>query len=285
MQFNAHSRKPAVIAHRGASAYAPENTLAAFRLAIGMGADWFECDCQPALHGEAMVIHDSALERTTNGKGAVNAHTCTQLKALDAGSWKDAAFTNEAIPTLAETLAVAKGRIGVYIEIKDQGGDEMLVERISQYAREAITPREARARIRQILASSTSANAEFTSRIIEEVRARGMGQDVVLQSFSLAACATALRLVPEWRIELLGVGEHPQEWADFMQAGESLGVAGFNCHHGSLTPERIAWIHEHGKSVAAWTVDLEDDMSRLADWGVDALITNRPDVCKRLLGL
>ena len=101
-----------VIAHRGASAYAPENTLAAFELAVEQQADWFELDCTLSKDDEVIVIHDSDVDRTTDGVGNVCDLTLVELKALDAGAWFDGKFAGEPLPTLGETLDLAKDRIG-----------------------------------------------------------------------------------------------------------------------------------------------------------------------------
>ncbi|MBN2310352.1 MAG: glycerophosphodiester phosphodiesterase, partial [Candidatus Hydrogenedentes bacterium] len=99
-----------VIAHRGASAYAPENTLAAFQLAHEMGADWFELDCTLTKDGQVLVIHDDSVERTAGVKRHVSDMTLAELKELDAGSWKDPKYAGERLPTLAEALDLAKGK-------------------------------------------------------------------------------------------------------------------------------------------------------------------------------
>jgi len=101
-----------VIAHRGASSLAPENTLLAFEKAIELGAGAIECDVHACKSGEAVIIHDDTLERTTNGKGRVAAHTLAQLQSLDAGQ-------GERIPTLEEAIAFIAGRAQLYIEIKN----------------------------------------------------------------------------------------------------------------------------------------------------------------------
>ena len=86
---------PPVIAHRGASAYAPENTLAAFVKAAQLGIRWIECDVMQAACGEVIIFHDETLERTTNGKGDVDRYPYSYLQSLDAGSWFDPIFSGE----------------------------------------------------------------------------------------------------------------------------------------------------------------------------------------------
>ena len=106
--------QPLVIAHRGFSGVAPENTLAAFRKAIDVGADMFELDVLLSQDEHVVVIHDDTLERTTNGTGKVIDHTLAELQALDAGSWFSPEFAGEPIPTLEDALRLAKGEILVY---------------------------------------------------------------------------------------------------------------------------------------------------------------------------
>lgn len=108
-----------VQAHRGASAIAPENTIAAFRAAAEAGAKWVELDVALSADGTLLVIHDDSVDRTSSGKGSLGALNSADIAALDAGSWFDARFAGERIPTLAETIA-ALGELGLSanIEIK-----------------------------------------------------------------------------------------------------------------------------------------------------------------------
>jgi glycerophosphoryl diester phosphodiesterase len=107
-----------VIAHRGASSYAPENTLAAFDLALAMGVRHIELDVDFTSDGHIVVIHDDTVDRTTNGSGPVTGHTLAALRALDAGSWFGDKFTDERIPTFHEVLERYKGRAHLHTEIK-----------------------------------------------------------------------------------------------------------------------------------------------------------------------
>ncbi|WP_338706066.1 glycerophosphodiester phosphodiesterase [Bacillus altitudinis] len=122
-----------IIAHRGSSSAAPENTIAAFDVAVEQGADYIELDVQMTMDQHVVVIHDDTVDRTTNGNGLVKSYTLDQLKKLDAGSWFDQQYTNERIPTLQEILERYSQRIGILIEIKHpkrQIGIEKAVARI-----------------------------------------------------------------------------------------------------------------------------------------------------------
>jgi len=110
-----------VIAHRGGASMAPENTLAAFKTADSIHADYYELDVQISLDDSLMIMHDASVDRTTNGTGNIAALTYAQLRMLDAGSWFGAKFTGEKIPTFREALMVAKnstGNIGIVVELK-----------------------------------------------------------------------------------------------------------------------------------------------------------------------
>src|SRR5207247_3570348 len=119
--------------HRGNPDEYPENTLASFRSAIELGVDVIECDVHRSEDGGLPVIHDHLLDRTTNGSGLVRDHTMAELKRFDAGSWKDARFKDERIPSIDEVLALARGQVGVAMEIKNlplpySGIEELVVE-------------------------------------------------------------------------------------------------------------------------------------------------------------
>jgi len=113
------------IAHRGASAYEPENTLRAFEEAIRLGADMIELDVRLSKDGELVVIHDDRLERTTDGFGFVGDKTLAELKTLDAGR-------GEKIPTLREVLDITKGRARLVIELKEEGTEELALNLIRE---------------------------------------------------------------------------------------------------------------------------------------------------------
>jgi glycerophosphoryl diester phosphodiesterase len=114
------SKKTIIIAHRGASSVAPENTLAAFQKAIEFGADYFELDVRASKDDSLMIIHDGSIDRTTNGSGSFHDLTYRQLRAYDAGSWFGEEFKGEKMPTLRESLQLAlDNRVKVCVEIKD----------------------------------------------------------------------------------------------------------------------------------------------------------------------
>ncbi len=114
------------IAHRGASAYEPENTIRSFTRAMELGADMIELDVRRSLDGRLVVIHDDKVDRTTNGRGLVRAKSLAELRDLDAGM-------GERIPTLEEVLELAAGRTKLVIELKEDGLEERVIELIRYY--------------------------------------------------------------------------------------------------------------------------------------------------------
>ncbi|PYM72486.1 MAG: hypothetical protein DME03_17970 [Candidatus Rokuibacteriota bacterium] len=148
------------IAHRGASSYAPENTFAAFDLAIAMGARHIELDVHFSSDGHLVVIHDDAVNRTTDGAGPVTGHSLAALTALDAGAWFDPRFKGERIPTLGAVLERYKGRAHVHVEIKGH-------------------------------------SAGLAQKTADLVRARGVAGQVTITSFQIAKLEETRAYAPE----------------------------------------------------------------------------------------
>jgi glycerophosphoryl diester phosphodiesterase len=117
----------AVIGHRGGRAIAPENTLAAFRKAIELGADYVEIDVRTTKDGQLVIMHDGTVDRTTNGKGAVSSFTLAEIKKLDAGSKFSSQYANEPVPTFDETLSLCKGKVHIYLDFKEANVNKTLL--------------------------------------------------------------------------------------------------------------------------------------------------------------
>jgi len=277
-----------VIAHRGASAYAPENTLASFKRAKELQADWFELDCTLTKDGQIIVIHDDKVDRVTNAKGAVADMTLAELKKLDAGTWKDAKFAGEKLPTLAEALDFAKAaRIGVYVEIKISADDSALIRDIMKMIEGRHTPLDPKTRrqMMSMIRASRTRNLELTEKVIELVRKRRMASQVVIQSFSPIVCAIALNEAPRFRTEMLASKDkdNPERWPAYLRWMELLAPPGFNTDPESFEESLLKQCHAEGRTMAIWTLDEEADMRHFAELGADAIITNKPDVCLKLL--
>jgi glycerophosphoryl diester phosphodiesterase len=232
-----------VVAHRGASALAPENTLAAFRLALENGAPAVECDVHLCADGVPVVIHDDTVDRTTDGTGKVAALPLERLRRLDAGSWHGPAFAGEGIPTLDEALAVCAGKARLFVEIKMGAGAPLVEATLEAIAR---APRTAVAVI---------------SFGPEEVRQVAQRRPDLPLGFLVSAAHVARHGVPS-----------------LVQATADLGAGFVAPHHGAATPALLEAAHGAGLPVSAWTVDDPATMRALVAAGVDAITSNRPDI-------
>jgi glycerophosphoryl diester phosphodiesterase len=231
-----------VIAHRGFSGGAPENTFAAFQRAIELGCDMIELDVHLAKDGRVVVIHDPTLEKTTNGQGNVADYTLKELQQLDAGSKFGPQFAGEKIPELKEVLALAKGKVLVNIEIK--GG--------------SLGPHKLE---------------EVTDKTLKEVQRAGMVSQVLFSSFYPAALERIARNHPHASIALL----YHQPWNDLPEVTKKKPYALLNLRDQFLTQEKIARIHRGGMKVNVYTVNSEEEMEKFIRWGIDGIITNFPD--------
>ena len=174
-----------VIAHRGASSYAPENTFAAFDLALQMGIRHIELDVQLTCDGHIVVIHDDTVDRTTNGSGLVTSLTLAALRELDAGSWFGAKFAGECIPLFDEVLARYKGSVHIHTEIKSHSPylSQRTADLIRMHGMEAqvtITSFQ-QIRLEEIRVYAPELQTgwlviEATDAIIEQARAMGLTQ-------------------------------------------------------------------------------------------------------------
>jgi glycerophosphoryl diester phosphodiesterase len=235
---------PLVIAHRGASAAAPENTLAAFELAVDLGAEAVELDAKCTLDGEIVCFHDRTLQRTTGASGTLGSRSLDDLHRLDAGRWRGEKFRGEKIPTLSDVLAAVGGRVLVNIELTDYWGDQ---------------PR-------------------LTAGAVGVVRRHGLERRVLFSSFQSRALRAAESLAPEIpRAHLVG-----PTWLTYRDrlSQRRASVQAEHPHVSLADPERIDAIHRTGKRVHVYTVDEGEAMDRLWKWGVDGLITNLPDVAR-----
>src|SRR5206468_434819 len=199
------------IAHRGASSYAPENTFAAFDLAIVMGAGHIELDVHLTSDGHVVVIHDDTVDRTTDGSGPVTNHTLAALQTLDAGSWLRHEFTGERIPTFDDVLDRYKGRVHVHTEIKGQSAhlSQRTVDLVRKHGmiREVTITSFQYARLEETRAYAPELStgwlvADVTDAVIAQGRAVGVRQ----------ICPRANRVTPELVRRLHGEGFVVRAW-------------------------------------------------------------------------
>lgn len=251
----------AVIAHRGASAYAPEHTFAAYDLALEQGADYLEQDVQLTADGELVVLHDGTLDRTVRGpaascSGPVGERTLAEVQACDAGSAFD-----EANPDLADP-AHAAGRVPALAEVLDRYGAD------ARYYIEVKSPAEQPGIEEALLAVLDDAE------LAAPTEAR---PPVYIQSFS----GDSLRAIHERRPDLplvrllpAEVGEVTPEMLDDIATYASVVAPAARLVDADL----VAAAHERCLAVHPWTVDDPDEIRRLLDAGVDGIFTNVPDV-------
>ncbi len=275
-----------VIAHRGASAYAPENTMVSFRKAMELKADWFELDVHLTADNKLAIIHDDELKRVTGAEGKVTQKKWDEIKNLDAGSWFSSEYKGERIPLLEDTLKLAKNKIGVYIELKSSDNDHPIIPLIIMNiaGKDKMTP-ELKKKLDDVIYGSKSRNITLAQETINAVRKMKIEKQVVIQTFSPVICYVLINEAPDLRTEFLGEEseEHPEWWNYYVLFGKLLNVAGMNVNRKHLTKERIDQFHADGKTVAVWTVDDEEEMKKFANWGVDSIITNKPDVALNIL--
>jgi glycerophosphoryl diester phosphodiesterase len=233
---------PLVIAHRGASLAAPENTLAAFEQALRMGADAIELDVKLTRDRQVVCFHDRTLARTTGAPGRPGAWTLAGLRSLDAGAWMSEAFRGERIPTLSEALELVGRRALVNIELTDYWANQCeLVEEVT-----AVVRRHSAEPIVLLSSFQSSALVAAEQRAPGVPRAHLSGPTWLATRDRLALRRPTLQAV------------HP--------------------HETLASPERIASAHRAGRRVHVYTVDESDSMVRLWSLGIDGLITNAPDV-------
>ena len=208
-----------VIAHRGASADAPENTLAAMDLAIKDGADWVEIDVQETRDGEVVVIHDSDLKKIGGSHLKVFDSSLQELQNVDIGSWKDSSFHDQRIPTLKQLLEFCKDRINVLIELKYYGQERHLEAKVAKI-----------------------------------VEAAGMQDQIRIMSLSYPGIQKMKSLRPEWKTGLLAsvsIGDITQLDADFFAVNASFASRAFIRHIHARGRKVLVWTINDPISISA----------------------------------
>ena len=232
---------PPIIAHRGASAYAPENTFAAFQKAKELGMYWVEFDVQLTRDGEIVIFHDDTLNRTTNGHGKLLRHTDASLRSLDAGSWFHSNFSEERIPRFSDVLDyLRKTQLSANVELKPHSGfEEWLVMKILEKMTQIPNL------IPHLLFSSFSVVALEYMRQHHGLLQLGM-------------------LMDAWSLKRVEVAKH-------------LKCVSIHLNHKIVTQERIKDLKSRGFRVLCYTVNDQKRASTLFSWGVDAVFSDCPD--------
>lgn len=229
-----------IIAHRGYSAQAPENTLAALEAALAAGADAVEFDVHTAACGTPVLFHDAMLSRTTNGVGPLRRRTLAQLKSLDAGAWFTAAFAGERIPSLEEALRALKGRVpGIYAEVKGFRELEDL-DRMVRLTRDA-----------QMLAQVTFISMNWT--LLDRMRGQEPG-------LAIGFVVDEAGKVDEALLRARGDAAALVDLRADLVVGD---------------PEIVTRSRAQGTELAVWTVNDPADAQRLLDMGVRRITTDQ----------
>lgn len=245
------------IAHRGASAYYPENTMEAFQGAISMGADMVELDVQLTKDGEVVVFHDEKVTRCTNGKGRIADYILVELKKLDAGSWFGKGYQGAKIPTLEEALSLCRDKVAVNIEIKTEAVDENIRNGIEE---KSLKIAEMRGMREHIVFSS------FDPRAIRHLKE--------IDCTVAAAVDVAAAVLFEKRYY---GSKFPSEIIDL------LGADAFNCSKNELSKKWLMNLKLNNIPVNIYTVNDKKNMRRFLELGVSGIFTNKPDILKRVV--
>lgn len=247
------SRLPLIIGHRGASALAPENTLAAFRRAIDDGADGIEFDVRLARDGVPVVIHDATLERTGLVRRKVAQLTAAELGATDVGRWFHQAvnaggeFAGETVPSLQQVFELFSEHDGLlYLEMKADAG----------------------------------AGNELASEVVRMIRESNLGERVIVECFDLTLIQRVKEIDSMIRTAALFEPKLSRNNWFFRQKLTALakasGAGEIALHHALASRRTIEQAQQQGLSVVVWTVDSPEWVARAQDLGVSALITNNP---------
>ena len=241
--------RPTIFAHRGASAHAPENTLAAFELALAQGAEGIELDAKLSADGHVVVIHDATVDRTTDGYGRVKDMSLADLRSLGAGLFFAEKYRGEKVPTLEEVFEALGKRMFINVELTNYNtpGDH-LVESVCMLVKKF----------------------ELQKRVL-------------FSSFFASNLSKARGLLPEVPRGLLAFNGLLGAWA------RSFGFAfgRYQALHPNLkdvTPQQVQRVHRLERRVHVWTVNATEDMRRLFDWGVDAIFTDDPQLAVQVRG-
>lgn len=241
-----------IVGHKGAAAYAPENTLSSIQIAMDMGVDMIEIDVHYTKDGEVVVFHDEDVSRTTTGTGKIHDMTLAEVKKLDAGSKFSPKFKDERVPTLAEVIDLIHGKVKCIIDIKSKGHGyydgfaERIVEIIDE--REAMDWCIIQAYDEQYLEHAYQKDSTI------EMKKIMMGED---------------------ETHLLAFYINAKGFTDHRNMHEFYGT--LNPHFKTLSQRRIFRFHARGYEVFTYVVNERVDMLKMLNMGVDGIITDNPD--------
>lgn len=234
-----------VIAHRGASGYAPENTMPAFEKSLELGAEGIELDVHESKDGEIVVVHDHTIQRTSNGKGRVKDLTLDEIRKFDFGSWFDKSFKGVTIPTLRDVLELLRDWNGLLnIEIK----------------------------------SGPILYPGIEKKLIDMIKEYNFGDKVIFSSFNHYSLQDIKAIDSSMEIGLLYSGALVEPW----NYAKTLGAEALHPSYHNIIPELVKGCKENGVKLNPYTVNDEKDMEKIIGAGVDGIITNYPDKALRV---
>lgn len=234
---------PQIIGHRGAAAYAPENTIEGIHTAADMGVEWVELDVKLTKDDVPIIFHDDVLDRTTNGTGPVAEKTLKELKELDAGSWFSEGFATVSIPTLEEVIDVLIEReMGLNLEIKPCPGREKETAEVA---------------------------LDILSQYWDD------HDKLLISSFSHVSLEVALEMATDWHRGFLLPQEWPENW---MEMAQYLKASTVNLNGNEVTREQVEAAMELELPILAYTINQPDQARKLQGWGVDGFFSDAPDI-------
>jgi glycerophosphoryl diester phosphodiesterase len=240
-------KTPVIIGHRGDSTYAPENTLAAFDLALKHQADAIEFDVKLTADKHVVVIHDQSVNRTTNGRGLISNLTLEEIKKLDAGSWFDPKYKDERVPTLEEVFDCFGSKIPMNVELTNY-----------------MTPWD-----------------ELVELVVDLVREKKLEDQVFFSSFYSVNLVKARKALPACGIGYLKysgiIGILQRLFQPFPEHISSLEPSYTDVH-----PGMVEWEHSSGRRVLVYTVNDPETMKHLFQIGVDGIFTDDPLMGKKI---
>ena len=243
--------RPAIAAHRGGAALWPENSLTAFRGALGLGVDLVECDVHQARDGEVLVLHDPTLERTTTGRGLVAGLASAELGAVTVRG-----TNGERVPRLAEVLALLRPTpVGLLLEIKN-GLDEARYPGIEE-------------------------------RVLSLLHAAALADRTTVMAFDWAILERLRALAAPVRLTGLLSQQGAERWGGVGPAAvrvRALGAEDLGIERTLLTPQAVEAARRAGLTIGVWTVNDPEEIRRALAAGVDYVTTDRPDLALRLRG-
>lgn len=246
------TKRPLVIAHRGNTVAAPENTLSAYQIAVDDGAEMIETDVHISKDGHLVIMHDSALDRTTNLSGYVHEYTLEELRTADAGSWFSSSFKGERIPTIEEAMDFSK-RNNLYMCFEVKGGG---------------TPR----------------STMISTQLVEIIQKYDAFESIFMSSYHHDALSVAKNIAPELMLapERLPDNVEPDIPEALRQANE-LGAEVLQLHYRYLYPDILEALRNANVAVWAWPTTTEEEILPAIKTGADAVMGDDPALAIQLV--